>query len=110
VKRWLVLLLLAVVSTVSCGRGERPAATSNEPAAAQAGNDDETPQDGGTVIRRLDTDVSGLNPILAVSLYDRHVAQYENHVIHFAGDYKNMYLLEADWVRKFEAVLSRSSR
>ncbi|WP_165073763.1 hypothetical protein [Paludisphaera rhizosphaerae] len=38
---------------------------------------------------------------------DRRIAQYENHVIHFAGDYKNMYRLEADWVRKFEALLGR---
>jgi hypothetical protein len=39
--------------------------------------------------------------------WDRRVAQYENHVIHFAGDYKNMHVLEADWVRKFEGLLSR---
>ena len=38
---------------------------------------------------------------------ERRVAQYENHVIHFAGDYKNMYALDADWIRKFEAILSR---
>jgi hypothetical protein len=39
--------------------------------------------------------------------WERHVAQYENQIIHFAGDYKNMIVLEADWVRKFEALLSR---
>jgi len=39
--------------------------------------------------------------------WDRRIAQYENQVIHFAGDYKNMYALEADWIRKFEALLSR---
>jgi hypothetical protein len=38
---------------------------------------------------------------------DRQIPQYENQVIHFAGDYKNMYVLEADWVRKFEGLLSR---
>src|SRR5262249_5236424 len=30
---------------------------------------------------------------------ERCIPQYENGLIHFAGDYKNMYLLEADWVR-----------
>lgn len=38
---------------------------------------------------------------------DRRIAQYESDLIHFAGDYKNMYLLEADWVQKFEKLLSR---
>jgi hypothetical protein len=38
---------------------------------------------------------------------ERQIAQYENHLIHFAGDYKNMYILEADWVCKFESLLSR---
>jgi hypothetical protein len=39
--------------------------------------------------------------------WNRRIPQYENQVIHFAGDYKNMYLLEADWVKKFEGLLSR---
>jgi hypothetical protein len=38
---------------------------------------------------------------------DRCIAQYEHQLIHFAGDYKNMYLLEADWVRKFESLLAK---
>ena len=29
------------------------------------------------------------------------IPQYQHQVIHFAGEYKNMYVLEADWVRKF---------
>lgn len=39
--------------------------------------------------------------------WSRRIPQYQSHVIHFAGDYKNMYVLEADWVRKFEGLLSR---
>jgi hypothetical protein len=39
--------------------------------------------------------------------WDRRIAQYENQLIHFAGDYKNMYVLEADWVRKFESLLAK---
>jgi hypothetical protein len=38
---------------------------------------------------------------------DRQIPQYEHHLIHFAGDYKNMYHLEADWGIKFEKLLSR---
>ncbi len=39
---------------------------------------------------------------------ERRIPQYEHQVIHFAGEYKNMYVLEADWVRKFEErLLSR---
>src|SRR5262249_33860714 len=32
---------------------------------------------------------------------------YESIVIAFAGSYKNMYLLDAAWIRKFERLLSR---
>jgi hypothetical protein len=39
---------------------------------------------------------------------EQRIPQYENGLIHFAGDYKNMYSLEADWIRKFEErLLSR---
>lgn len=37
---------------------------------------------------------------------DRRVAQYESQIIHFAGTYKNMCVLEADWLRKFESPLA----
>ena len=35
------------------------------------------------------------------------IPQYENQLIHFAGSYKNMYLVEADWLTKFESILSQ---
>lgn len=59
----LLLLLL------SCGRQERPV-RAVEPV------DDTTPQDGGTVVRRLESDVATLNPVLATSEYDRYVDNY----------------------------------
>jgi peptide/nickel transport system substrate-binding protein len=66
-------LLLAVLC-VACGRGERPApATTSTPAAAV---DDSTPRDGGTVVRRLDTDIATVNPVIPTSRYDSYVAQY----------------------------------
>ena len=57
------LLLLA-----AC-RNERPL----PPIAVE---DETTPQDGGTVIRRLDGDISSLNPILGSSTWDVYVAFY----------------------------------
>jgi hypothetical protein len=38
---------------------------------------------------------------------ERKIPQYENGLIHFAGDYKNMYSLEAEWIQKFEERLLR---
>ena len=63
----LVLLLLSA----ACG-GERRVARP----VGQAASDDETPQDGGTIVRRLQADVSTLNPILATTKYDHYVAFY----------------------------------
>jgi len=62
VKRFLVVLLLLV----AC-RNERPL-----PPVAP-GPDQNTPQDGGTVVRRLEIDVTTLNPIMAQNDPDRRV-------------------------------------
>lgn len=35
------------------------------------------------------------------------VPQYEHMLIHFAASYKDMYLLSADWILKFEAILKK---
>jgi len=37
---------------------------------------------------------------------ERCIPQYEDQVIHFAGAYKNMYIIEAEWLTKFERLLS----
>lgn len=63
------VLLLAVLSLVACSPEERPAAQQTSPPA-----DDDRPVDGGTVIRRMEVDISSLNPIQATSKYDRQVA------------------------------------
>ena len=64
-KRFLAALLLVV----AC-RNERPL-----PPVAP-GPDQNTPQDGGTVVRRLDLDVTTLNPVMAQSDFDRRVDFY----------------------------------
>lgn len=38
--------------------------------------DDAKPQDGGTIVRRLDADVSTLNPLLITTKYDHYISRY----------------------------------
>ena len=64
--------LIALLLCFACGPdgsppGSRP---TRQPAAAAA---DGTPQDGGTLIRRLESDVVTLNPTLSASSFDRLV-------------------------------------
>jgi peptide/nickel transport system substrate-binding protein len=66
------VLFVAVLSLVACSREERPA----KPGPAAPVVADDTPQDGGTLIRRLEVDVASLNPIVSTSRYDRYVANY----------------------------------
>jgi len=65
VKRFLAVFLLVV----AC-RNERPLPP------VSPGPDQNTPQDGGTVVRRLDLDVTTLNPVMAQNDDDRRVAFY----------------------------------
>lgn len=63
----LAVLLLAV-----CCARERNVPNSTQTSTIA----DDIPRDGGTLVRRLDTDVVGLNPIIASSRYDRYVDAY----------------------------------
>jgi peptide/nickel transport system substrate-binding protein len=67
------LALALFVLAFACSRGERAVPPS---ASAPAIADDTTPQDGGTVVRRLEAQVDTLNPILAKSRYGRMVDEY----------------------------------
>jgi peptide/nickel transport system substrate-binding protein len=69
-RRLAVLLLFSTLGLFACGGGERPLAQSG------AADDDTKPSDGGTLIRRLQSDVSTLNPLLVVSHYDRYPMFY----------------------------------
>jgi peptide/nickel transport system substrate-binding protein len=59
----LVLLLLA-----ACSNEQRLS-----PSAADSAVDESKPQEGGTVVRRLETDLTSLNPLLAQTRYDHYV-------------------------------------
>ncbi|HET9424785.1 MAG TPA: ABC transporter substrate-binding protein [Gemmatimonadaceae bacterium] len=67
----LVALLLLCLA---CDRRE----TADSPATrtSPAVIDDGRPQDGGTLVRRLDTDVATLNPVIHSNISDRYVADY----------------------------------
>lgn len=64
-----VIALLLALS--GCSRSEQPAAS-----RATVVTDDTTPQDGGTLVRRLESDIATVNPVLATSRYDRFVDNY----------------------------------
>ncbi len=86
-KRLIVLLLLVV----AC-RNERPL----PPVAPSA--DQNTPQDGGTVVRRLDIDVTTLNPVMPQSDFDRRVDFYLfTPMIHLDIDLEPMPGLAQKW-------------
>jgi peptide/nickel transport system substrate-binding protein len=66
------ILAFAVLLLVVCCAREQKVPESTQTTATA----DDTPRDGGTLVRRLDTDVVGLNPIIASSRYDRYVEAY----------------------------------
>lgn len=69
--------LIALLFCIACLKNERPAQRSapRRPAAA-ATTADGTPQDGGTLVRRLESDVTTLNPVIHATSYDRLVEDY----------------------------------
>ncbi|MEO8035612.1 MAG: ABC transporter substrate-binding protein [Acidobacteriota bacterium] len=67
--RTVVVVGAAILLSLSC-TGEKP-----RPAEASV-VDDSVPRDGGTILRRLESDVTTLNPVMAGSTYDRRVANF----------------------------------
>ena len=63
----LVWLLLALAA--GCSR-ERSSPILPAPVA----EDDSKPEDGGTVVRRLDADIATLNPVMATSRYEKYLS------------------------------------
>lgn len=67
------------------------------PATASAVNND-TPRDGGTLYRRLDTDIVTVNPVISTSRYDRYVSQYLfTPVVHLNRDMQPIPGLADSW-------------
>jgi peptide/nickel transport system substrate-binding protein len=61
--------LLFALTLFACARQEHSALT-------ESTVDENKPQDGGTLVRRLEADIASVNPILATSKYDRMVDYY----------------------------------
>lgn len=72
VRRRVCVLLSLLFLAVGCGR-EKPLDTARETRPPVT---DDTPQDGGTLYRRLDMEPTTLNPISAGSRYDRWISHY----------------------------------
>lgn len=91
---------------LACGRTEKavPPTTS----AAAVAPDDDTPRDGGTVIRRLDLDIVTLNPVISTSRYDRYVVNYLfSPLIQIDGDLQPVPGLAESWSVSEDGLLYR---
>jgi peptide/nickel transport system substrate-binding protein len=96
------VVAVAVLSLVACSGDERPARQA-APAATVA---DDTPQDGGTLIRRLDVDVATLNPVLSTSRYDVFLADYLfTPLIYFDRELKPIPGLAESWTISDDGLL-----
>ncbi|HVT01959.1 MAG TPA: ABC transporter substrate-binding protein [Thermoanaerobaculia bacterium] len=72
-KRRLGVAALLLGASLACSPPEHRQAPP-PPDAAQF--DDRTPEDGGTVVLRLDTDIRSLNPVFINSVYEKEVASF----------------------------------
>jgi peptide/nickel transport system substrate-binding protein len=88
-RRFILTVTLAL--TLACSR-EAPVQQ------ASALSDDNTPQDGGTLLRRLPGDVATLNPVIPTSRYDRLVMNYiYTPLVYLDVDLKPIPGLAAKW-------------
>jgi peptide/nickel transport system substrate-binding protein len=65
------LIAFLLLLCLACGQREKPVATTSA-----APLDPNTPQDGGTLVRRIALDITTLNPVVMATRYDRYVANY----------------------------------
>jgi peptide/nickel transport system substrate-binding protein len=90
VTRW-TAAALALLLLGGCDRGEQGT-------SATDADDDQPPRSGGTLYRRLDTDVATLNPVLATSRYDILVAPYLfSPIINLDGELRPTAGLAESW-------------
>jgi peptide/nickel transport system substrate-binding protein len=73
-RRFAPLFALLLLFCFGCDRGETP--VPGTPAKPRPAVDDGRPQDGGTLVRRMESEVSTINPIAATTQYDRYVGDY----------------------------------
>ncbi|HEX9984623.1 MAG TPA: peptide-binding protein [Thermoanaerobaculia bacterium] len=91
-----VIFVVTLALTFACTKRETTTPAANTPATQAA--DDDTPQEGGTVIRRLEADVNSLNPVLASTLYDRKLDFFlYTPLVHLDADLRPIPGLADSW-------------
>src|SRR5581483_4599342 len=91
VLRRTLIAAFTFILAVSCSREAR---TPVSPAVV----DENAPQEGGTLIRRLSTEVATLNPVVATSRYDRLVMNYIfTPVVYFDSELRCIPGLATRW-------------
>jgi peptide/nickel transport system substrate-binding protein len=75
VSRRIAALLAILLFTFACDR-ETPRTQTATSTQATATVDDGRPQDGGTLVRRLESDIVTVNPVTVSTIYDRWVCEY----------------------------------
>jgi peptide/nickel transport system substrate-binding protein len=93
--RFRPLIAFVLLLCIACGGRDESRAPAKQ---ASALPDDETPVDGGTLLRRLDIDVVTLNPTVSTTRNDRLVTQYIfTPVIHLDRDMQPIPGLADSW-------------
>lgn len=72
-KRWLAGVIVAFALCAACAPREPAPGTATTGTTAAV---DETPRDGGTLLRSLEADVATLNPVMVTSKYDWYATNY----------------------------------
>ena len=91
--------LIALLLCFACLRDEKPAQNSRAAQKAPAANaGDGTPQEGGTLVRRIEADIVTLNPVTSTSTYDRQVVDYLfTPIVHVDQDLEPIPGLADSW-------------
>ncbi|HEX8410002.1 MAG TPA: ABC transporter substrate-binding protein [Thermoanaerobaculia bacterium] len=90
--------LFALLLCLGCDRSERPADTPAAAAPKRPPVADGRPQDGGTLIRRFESEVSSLNPVLNSTIYERQVDEYlYTPLVHLDQDLQPIPGLADSW-------------
>jgi len=102
VSRWIVAPAVVLLLTlIACDRGEQVA-------TPEESVDESSPRSGGILYRRLDVDISTLNPVLFTSRYDLMVAGYLfTPMIHLDADLRPVPGLADSWEIEDEGRLYR---
>ena len=75
-RRLVAISAILAALFVACDRETPAPAGASATRAATAVVDDGRPQDGGTLVRRLESDVVTVNPVTVASIYDRWIVEY----------------------------------